>query len=119
MNDHANTENIEEKRSEPRIILDQYYYVEFVLQETGHIYKFKLRDISSNGLCILVNETSAVLKHLKVGETLDMTYHPPQPSTPVESLKTKIMHITKDEQAPFKGHYLVGLSISSREPHPD
>ena len=111
MNDNTDTNNIEEKRSEPRVIPDQYYSVEFVLHETGNIYKFKLRDISSTGLCILVNETSAVSKHLKVGEVLDMTYHPPEPSTPAESLKTKIRHITKNEQAPFKGHYLVGLSI--------
>lgn len=110
MNDHTNTDNIEEKRIEPRIILDQYYSVEFVLPETRNIYKFKLRDLSSSGMCILVNETSAVLKHLKVGENLDMTYHPPEPSTPVAHLKTKIRHITKNEQASFRGHYLVGLS---------
>lgn len=114
MNDHTNTGNIEEKRSEPRVILDQYYSVEFALPETGNIYKFKLRDLSSNGLCVLVNETSVVLRHLKVGETLDMTYYPPEPSAPVESLKTKIRHITKNEQAPFKGHYSVGLSIISK-----
>ncbi len=113
MNDHSNTESIEEKRSETRIIPDQYYSVEFSLPGTGNIYKFKLRDLSASGLCILVNETSAVIKHLKVEETLDMTYHPPEPSTPVASLKTKIIHITKTEQTPFKGHYLVGLAIIS------
>ena len=111
MNDHTNSDNTEEKRSEPRIIPDQYYSVEFSLPGTGNIYKFKLRDLSANGLCILVNETSAVLSHLTVGETLDMTYHPPEPSTPAASLKTKIKHITKTEEAPFKGHYLVGLAI--------
>lgn len=113
MNDHTGTDSIAEKRSEPRIILDQYYSVEFSLPGTGNIYKFKLRDLSSTGLCILVNETSTVLKHLKVEDILDMTYHPPKPSTPAESLKTKIRHITKPEHAPFKGHYLVGLSIIS------
>jgi hypothetical protein len=111
MNDHTNTKSNEEKRTEPRIILDQYYSVEFSLPGTRNIYKFKLRDLSTSGLCILVNETSAVLTHLKVGETLDMTYHPPEHSTPVASLKTKIIHITKTEQAPIKGHYLVGLAI--------
>ena len=111
MNDHTSTDSIAEKRSEPRIILDQYYSVEFSLPGTGNIYKFKLRDLSSAGLCILVNETSTVLKHLKVEDILDMTYHPPKPSTPAESLKTKIRHITKTEHAPCKGHYLVGLAI--------
>ena len=109
MNDH----NIEEKRTEPRIILDQYYSVSFALPETGNIYQFKLRDSSSNGFCILVNEASAVLKHLKVGQTLDMTYHPPASSGAAKPLNTEIKHITKAQEAPFKGHYLVGLSIIS------
>ena len=115
MNDKINTDNIEEKRSEPRTIVDQYYSVEFLLKETGNIYKFKLRDLSSRGLCILVNESSAVLKHLKAGETLDMQYHPPEPSSPAESLKTQIRHITKNEEAQFKGHFLIGLYIIEKK----
>ena len=120
MNDNINIDTIEEKRSEPRTIVDQYYSVEFLLKETGHIYKFKLRDVSSKGLCILVSESSAVLKHLNVGDVLDMQYHPPDPSTPSESLKTEIRHITKNEQAQFKGHFLIGLYITEKTLiHPD
>ena len=115
MKDNTITDHPEERKSEPRIVLDQYYSVEFRLKETGNIYQFKLRDMSSKGLGILVNENSAVLKHLKVGAMLDMKYYPPEASGPAEYLKTRIMHITKKEETPFKGHFLMGLLIIEKQ----
>jgi hypothetical protein len=108
-------DNPEERRSEPRIVLDQYYSVEFQLKDTGNVYKFKLRDISSNGLGILANADSAVLKHLKVGDSLDMKYYPSEASEPTESLKTRIMHITPKKNPPFKGHFIIGLLITEKQ----
>jgi len=111
MNDDTRIGKVDDKRSEPRTVLDQYYSVEFLLKEPGNIYQFKLRDLSSKGLCIIVNESSAVLKHVKIGETLDMKFHPPDASGRAESLKTQIRHISKNDHKPFKGHFLIGLSI--------
>jgi len=105
------TDNAEEKRSESRTILDLYYSVEFFAKGTGYVYQFKLRDMSSKGLCILVNEGSVALNYLKVGETLDMKYSPPVGSGPTESLKTQIKHITKKELDSGRAQYLIGLSI--------
>jgi hypothetical protein len=105
------TDNAEEKRSESRTILDLYYSVEFFAKGTGYVYQFKLRDMSSKGLCILVNEGSVALNYLKVGETLDMKYSPPDGSGPTESLKTQIKHITKKELDSGRAQYLIGLSI--------
>lgn len=104
-----------DRRPESRIILDRYYSVEFRLKETGNVYQFKLRDMSSKGLGILVNKGSAVLKHLKVGDTLDMKYFPPESAGISESLKTQIAHITQKDDEPFKGHFLIGLFITERE----
>ena len=101
----------EEKRSKSRKVLDRYYSVEFKLKETGSLYHFKLRDLSSNGLGILANEDSAVLEHLSVNEIINMKYYPPDASSSAEFLKTKIKHITKKEHGSFKGHFLIGLSI--------
>jgi len=105
-----------DRRLETRTILDRYYSVEFQLEETGNVYQFKLRDMSSKGLGILVNEGSAVLKHLKVGDTLNMKYIPPESVGPSESLKTQIAHITHKDEDPFKGHYIIGLFIIERAP---
>ena len=111
-NSHNNSSP--DRRPESRTILDRYYSVEFQLQDTGNVYQFKLRDMSSKGLGILVNKDSAVLKHLKVGDTVDMKYIPPESAGSSESLKTKIAHITQKDEEPFKGHFVIGLSIIER-----
>ena len=103
-----------DRRPESRTILDRYYSVEFRLHDTGNVYQFKLRDMSSKGLGILVNKDSAVLKHVKVGDTVDMKYIPPESAGLSESLKTQIAHITQKDEDPFKGHFLVGLLITER-----
>jgi len=109
-----------DRRPETRTVLDRYYSVEFQLEETGNVYQFKLRDMSSKGLGILVNKGSAVLKHLKVGDTLNMKYIPPESVGLSESLKTQIAHITLKDEDPFKGHFIIGLFITQRAPvdHP-
>jgi hypothetical protein len=104
-----------DRRPESRTILDRYYSVEFQLQDTGNVYQFKLRDMSTKGLGILVNKDSAVLEHLEVGDTLYMKYFPPESAGLSESLKTKIAHITQKNEEPFKGHFVIGLLITERE----
>lgn len=115
MQENTPTGNREEKRSQTRKVLDRYYSVEFQLKETGSLYHFKLRDLSSGGLGILVNENSAVLEHLTVNEILKMKYYPPEASSSAEFITTKIKHITKKERGSFKGHFLIGLSIIEKD----
>ena len=114
MKKNSHNSSSEDRRPESRTMLDRYYSVEFQLQDTGNVYQFKLRDMSSKGLGILVNKDSAVLKHLKVGDTVDMKYIPPESAGSSESLKTQIAHITQKDEEPFKGHFLIGLLITER-----
>ena len=100
-----------ERRSEPRSIIDQYYSVEFSLSGCSFVYQFKIWNISTKGMCVLVKEDSDLLNHVKVGDILNLKYYPDDSSQPGELLETEIKHITKDEQGRFKGVYLVGLSI--------
>ena len=100
-----------EKRSEPRTVIDQYYSVEFSIGNEAFLYQFKIWDMSSKGMCLLIKEDSAVLKHLKVDDIINMKYHKIDSPKPGEYLKTKIRHITKDDEGRFKGHYKVGLLI--------
>lgn len=74
-------------------------------------YVFKLRDISSTGMGVLVREDSDLLNQIEIGEVLYMKYNPSQRSDPSECLETEIKHITTDAAGSFKGHALVGLSI--------
>lgn len=105
----------EERRSEPRNITDKYFSVEFPVKELGSLYQCKIWDLSTKGMCVLVKEDSDVLRHLRVGDTLEMKYYPTESLSPVECLRTEIRHISRDSQGRFKKHYLVGLSILEKQ----
>lgn len=100
-----------DRRSEERTLVDRFFSVEFFKKGLDAIYQFKIWNISSKGMCILVREDSALMGHLTVGDVLDMKYHPSNESGPVQKSKTEITHITRDAEGRFKGHFLVGLSI--------
>lgn len=108
-------QNQQEKRAETRELLDRFYSVEFLIKETGEVYQFKLRDISAQGLGILMREDSLVLQYLKVGDTLDVKYNPPRSSGPAVIFKTQIRHIAKKEQGAPKRHFVIGLEIIARK----
>ena len=62
-----------------------------------------------------MKEGASILKHMKVGDILDMKYYKPDSPEPSDCIKTEIRHITREEQGRFKGHYLVGLSLLEGE----
>lgn len=103
------------RRSEPRSMADRYSSVEFSLTGVVHLHQFRILNISSSGMGVLVKEGSEVLEHLKAGDVLKLKYYRPEPTEHPEYLKTEIKHITKDDQGRFRGHYLVGLSILEKQ----
>ena len=109
MNKDSATSNLAESKDESRTILDNYYSVQFSLSKMDPAYLFKLRDISNNGLCILVKQDSTVFRQLNEGDILDMEYNPTESSGPTKLLKTQIT--SKNCYDRFKGHSLVELSI--------
>jgi hypothetical protein len=100
-----------ERRREPRTRIDELYSVELIVPAMSAIYQFRIWNLSSNGMCIMVKDDSEILRHLKVGDVLEMKYNPSDRSTPPEHRTTKIRHLTKDQTGRFKGHTLVGLQI--------
>ncbi len=63
----------------------------------------------------MVKEGSAILKHLKVGQILNMRYHAEDETEPSEVFKSEISHITEAPEKPYKGHYLVGIIIREKQ----
>jgi len=104
-----------EKRYESRTEVDQYYSVELSIPDASLIYQFRIWNLSSRGICIVVKKDSDLLEHLKVGNILNMKYYPTDLSCPTEYLKTQIKHITKDKQGRFRNHVLVGLFILEKQ----
>jgi hypothetical protein len=103
------TENYAGNQGESNTILDRYYSVQFSLSKMDPTYQFKLRDISSNGLCILVKQDSTVFRQLNEGDILDMEYNPTRSLGPTKLFKTQIT--SKNCYDRFKGHSLVELTI--------
>ena len=106
-------DNSMERRSEPGSIINQYYSVEFSLKKSIFLYQFKIRNISPEGICVLVREDSDLLNYINAGDILDLKYYKTDSSQSAE-LKTEIRHITENDTGRFKGLYLVGLSILRR-----
>ena len=101
-----------ERRTEERSVVTRFYCVEICIGEGLPAYKFKLRDLSRHGMCILVKENSSVLSHLKVGREMEMLYHSDPRSGPATSLMTQIRHITRQQESGlFEGHCLIGLTV--------
>jgi hypothetical protein len=108
--EEKNTSNkLIENRADSRNILNQFYSVQFAVNDRGPAYLFKLRDISSKGMCILVKEDSFVLKQLQVGDILNMKFNQSEPLNSSTSLKTQIT--SKYPHYHIPGHFLVELSI--------
>ena len=106
-----------EKRSEARTTVDEYHSVEFLLPDVEFIYQFRIWNMSPQGMCVVVRKDSNLLKHLNVGDMIDLRYHPNDLKDPIVSLRTEIRHITKQEEGKFKQHSLVGLMILKKQSH--
>lgn len=107
----AVTNNTVERRSEDGKQGHQYYSVEVAIDGLDFSYQFRIWNISSTPMCVLVKEDSDILPRLKVGETLNMKYYSTGSVHPPEYWETAIRHIIRNDQGRFKGHYLVGLEI--------
>ncbi len=87
------------------------YSVEFLNKDIVPAYIFRIRELASSGIGILVKDNSAILSHLNVGEVMDLKYQPARGPDTGEYLKTEIQQVTKDDRGRFKGHHVVRLSI--------
>lgn len=99
------------RRSETRRVADEFHSVEVSISGMAPAYVYKLRDISSMGMSVVVKEGSDLLNLIEIGDILDMKFNPNEASDPVEYFKTEIRHITKDAQGRFRDHFIVGLSV--------
>ncbi|MBW2738838.1 MAG: PilZ domain-containing protein [Deltaproteobacteria bacterium] len=104
-----------ERRTEPRVETNRYYSVEISIEAVSNTYQFKIWDMSSQGLCLVARDDSELIEHLKVGDIIKMKYYSFDATIPAEYLKTKIAHVTKNDNGTFKGHSLIGLSILEGE----
>jgi hypothetical protein len=101
--------DLAEFRTEAKTILNEFYSVQFFLNDKEILYQFKLRNISSNGPCILVKQDSPVFTELQVGDILDMEYSKSESLGASKLFETKIT--SKNPHDCYTGHSIVELTI--------
>jgi len=102
---------IKEKRSELRSMTLHNYRVEIKLVGEP-IYQFKVTDVSNKSAGLIIKDNSRFLKLIKTGQILDVNFISPKGSNPTGLCKAEIRHITKIEKGRYKGHQLVGISMT-------
>lgn len=100
-----------ERRSEPRKIVDEYYSVQFFIEHLDALYDFILWDISTQGMCILVDNDSEVLNFLSVGDVFRIKYYPRDLYGQTRICRTEIRHISKGGHTRFADYHMVGLKM--------
>ena len=116
MSENADCGNQGEHRTSPRSYLEKFHSVELSIKDLPYNYRFKLRDRSESGMCVLVQENSEVMRHLHQGDILDVKFCPGDILDPPVELKTQIVHITKTPKASPNGHFYVGLMVINSLP---
>ncbi len=93
-------------------MLDQFYSVEFSVQNVKFLYQFKIWKLPSNSAFVLVKDNSEILNWIKTGDTLFMKYYSSDPKGSTQEISTRILDITKHYEGRFKGHYVVSLGVN-------
>jgi hypothetical protein len=80
-------------------------------------YFAKIKDVSSEGTCILINEGSAIREHLELRQKIGMQFVYPGNYRSSFFLQSEIKHISKPEDGRFRSHFLVGIKIQDKMPY--
>lgn len=95
----------------------QFHSVEFHVEGLKLLYQSKIWSSGSDPMFTLVKEDSDILNRIQVGDILNMRFYSSDNYYPPRDLETEIKYITRDANGRFKGHFLVGLSITSNPYH--
>ena len=96
----------------------QYHSVEFSIKGLNIPYKFRIHNIDSNPMCVVVKKNSDILPWLKVGGVLNTRYYAKGSAHLGVQRKTAIRDIIADGQGRSRDHFLVSLRILDDPPNP-
>ena len=95
----------------------KFHSVEFHVDGLRLLYQSKIWSSGSDPMFTLVKEDSDILNRIRVGDILNMRFYSSDNYCPPKDLETEIKYITRDTKGRFKGHFLVGLAITSNPYH--
>lgn len=91
---------------------DQLESVEVSIDGIEYPHQFRIWNTEPSSIFVVVKQSSRILDRLKVGDTMKMTYHTKDAFCPTRTMPTRIRHITREDEGPFRGHCLVGLAVA-------
>jgi hypothetical protein len=100
------------EKKEASMGYDQLESVEVSVDGVEHAHQFRIWNTEPSSMFVVVKQTCQILDRLKVGDTMIMTYHTKDTFCPTRTMPTRIRHITRENEGPFKGHCLVGLAVA-------
>ena len=99
-----------EKRSEPRVIIDEPYSMELIVRDVPFLFSSRVWDVSLSGRSLLVRDDSVLLKQLKIRDKIRMRYWKTEATRFHSSnIEAEIKHITKHTNRRMGGNHLVGI----------
>jgi len=76
------------------------------------IYQLKIRDISDEGVGVLVKPDSKLLNLIEIGHEISVKLVLPRNYRgPSGHFPARVEHITEIQEGPYRGHMIVGLSF--------
>ena len=111
MNEYSTANRLSEGSLVLNRNMDEYYCVEIPIIALGVIYQFKIWQINSLVMSILVKWDSDLFHWIKIGDRLNMKYYSTDSIYPYQSLDTEIRYINRQNLGRLRGHCLVGLEI--------
>jgi hypothetical protein len=76
------------------------------------IYQLKIRDISNEGVGVLVRPDSKLLKLIEIGHEISIKLVLPRDYLgPSGNFRARVEHVTEIQDSPYRGHMIVGLSL--------
>jgi hypothetical protein len=107
-----------EKRIKPRYPALSEHMVVFSFPGAP-LYQLKAKDISENGIGVIVKPDSKFLNLIEIGQEVNVELLAPQESRHMQGFySARIAHITANKEGRFKGHILVALELMLKKGKP-
>ena len=99
------------RRSEYRTTVELYFNIQVQTDRYTRVHEFKVLDVSSKGMRILVDKDSDALKYMEVGEIIGTKLIGPGQPEPPALMKCQVRHVTPITEGDDKGAVIVGFVI--------
>jgi hypothetical protein len=101
----------QELRLEIREAASEFAAVELKPSTSALSYVFKLRDLSSSGLGLLVKKDSGLLNYIRTQDIMVVKYHKGNSAIEPQYIKVQVRHISTPINGKPENHVVVGLLV--------